>query len=118
MDEKEKQVDETWKEAVKNEKLNSEKEGKSAPPEPDFSFFVTTLALQASIALGILPDPVTNQEGKENLPQAKFLIDTLGLLKEKTKGNLTSEETAILDNVLYELRMQYVAKVQGKSNIV
>ncbi|MBU3958984.1 MAG: DUF1844 domain-containing protein, partial [Candidatus Omnitrophica bacterium] len=39
-----------------------------------------------------------------------FIIDTLEMLQQKTKGNLTSEETKLLENVLYELRMQYVSK--------
>ena len=53
----------------------------------DFNFFITTLALQASISLGQVPNPATNKT-EEDLTQAKFLIDTLGVLQEKTKGNL------------------------------
>ena len=112
MDEIRKDIDESWKEAVEKEKENAELEGKSIPPEPDFNFFITTLALQASIALGQVPNPVTNKK-EEDFNQAKFLIDTLGMLKEKTKGNLDSNETGLLENLLYELRMQYVSKVQG-----
>lgn len=89
-----------------------EKEGKAIPPQPDFNFFITTLSLQASIDIGEIPNPVTNKK-EENLTQAKFLIDTLGMLKEKTKGNLTIEEANFLENVLYELRMQYIAKTKG-----
>lgn len=109
MDETNKNIDESWKETVEKEKGNLEKEGKAIPPEPDFSFFVTTLSLQASIDLGEVPNPVTNKK-EENLVQAKFLIDTLGMLKEKTKGNLTPEEASFLENILYELRMQYISK--------
>jgi len=112
MEEQNKNIDESWKEAVDKKKANLEKEGKAIPPEPDFSFFVTTLSLQASIDLGEVPNPVTNKK-EENLIQAKFLIDTLAMLKEKTKGNLTPEEANFLENVLYELRMQYIAKTQG-----
>ena len=79
------------------------------PSEPDFKFFVTTLALQAAIALGQIANPATNQK-EENPAQAKFIIDTLNMLKEKTKGNLTKGEAAAIDDVLYELRMQYVSK--------
>ncbi len=111
MEEQNKNIDENWKEAAEKEKANLEKEGKPVPPEPDFSFFVTTLSLQASIDLGRVPNPVTNKK-EENLVQAKFLIDTLGMLKEKTKGNLTPEEANFMENVLYELRMQYIAKSQ------
>lgn len=109
MDENKKKIDESWKDAVDKEKETLKKEGKFIPPEADFSFFITTLALQASIALGQVPNPATNQKD-EDTAQAKFLIDTIGMLKEKTKGNLTADETQLLENVLYELRMQYVAK--------
>ncbi|MDD5595950.1 MAG: DUF1844 domain-containing protein [Candidatus Omnitrophica bacterium] len=105
----EKNIDETWKETVAKEKENLTKEGKFVPPEPDFNFFITTLALQASISLGVVPNPSTNKT-EEDIFQAKFLIDTLGMLKEKTKGNLSEEELKFLENILYELRMQYVAK--------
>lgn len=86
-------------------------ENKFSPPEPDFSFFITTLSLQASIALGRLPNPATDKT-EEDLKQAKFLIDTLKMLKEKTAGNLNTEETNLLENLLYELMMQYVAKTK------
>ncbi|MBU3958532.1 MAG: DUF1844 domain-containing protein [Candidatus Omnitrophica bacterium] len=111
MDEINKNIDESWKEAVKKEK---EKEAVGQdnflPSEPDFNLFITTLALQASISLGTVPNPATNKK-EENLTQAKFIIDTLEMLQQKTKGNLTSEETKLLENLLYELRMQYVSKV-------
>ncbi len=112
MDEQNKNIDESWKETVDKEKINLEKEGKTLPPAPDFSFFVTTLSIQASIDLGAIPNPATNKK-EENLVQAKFLIDTLGMLQEKTKGNLTQEESAFMENVLYELRIQYIEKTKG-----
>jgi len=113
MDETKKNIDESWKEIVEKEKKTSKKEDKFVPSEPDFNFFITTLALQASIALGQVPSPTTNKK-EEDLNQAKFLIDTLGMLKEKTKGNLTAEETELLENLLYELQMQYIAKTKGE----
>ena len=117
MEEDKKKVDEAWKEQIEKEKQQHEQpgaqpEGQDLPEEADFRFFVTTLALQASIFLGAIPHPTT-QKMEENLPQAKLLIDTLGMLKEKTQGNLTAEGDTLLDNYLYELRMQYVAKVKG-----
>ncbi len=114
MSEESKRIDESWKDAVEKEKKNQEAGGKFIPEEPDFKFFVTTLAIQASIFLGVLPNPVTNKKDEKNLPQAKFIIDTLDMLKEKTKGNLGGDETTLLENVLYELKMQYVAEVEGK----
>ena len=113
MDEIKKKVDEDWKERVEKEKEDLKKEGKFVPPEPDFNFFVTTLSLQASIALGQVPNPATNKT-EEDLTQAQFLIDTLGMLKEKTKGNLSTDEANLLENLLYELRMQYVSKTRGE----
>ncbi|OGX45491.1 MAG: hypothetical protein A3G38_03755 [Omnitrophica WOR_2 bacterium RIFCSPLOWO2_12_FULL_51_8] len=112
MDETNKNIDQSWKEAAEKEKAALKKEGGFAPPEPDFTFFITTLSLQASIALGHVPNPATNKN-ETNLPQAKFLIDTLGVLKEKTKGNLKPEESSFLENMLYELRMLYISKQKG-----
>ena len=103
-----KNIDESWKDAVAKEKEIPRKEQEAFPPEASFSFFVSTLALQASIFLGQIPNPATNKKEK-NLPQAKFLIDTLSMLKDKTKNNLNDEENKLLENALYELRMQYVS---------
>ena len=113
MDEVKKNIDESWKEVVEKEKGKQEGGEKFVPPQADFNFFVTTLALQASIALGKIPNPSTNKT-EEDLTQAIFLIDTLGMLKEKTKGNLTQEENELLENLLYELRLQYVESQKGK----
>lgn len=109
MDEIKKTSDDAWKETTAKEKETLKKEDKFVPPQADFKFFVTTLAIQASVFLGTMPNPATNQK-EEDLPQAKFLIDTLGMLKEKTNNNLTAEENTLLENVLYELRMQYIEK--------
>jgi hypothetical protein len=81
--------------------------------QTNFGFFITSLAMQASIALGFLPNPVT-QKSEENLDHAKLIIDTMGMLKEKTQGNLNAEEDSLIDNFLYELRTQYLAKVKEK----
>ncbi len=80
------------------------------PSAPDFNFFISTLALQVSIFLGDMADPTTNKK-TENLIQAKFIIDTLDMLKEKTKGNLTDDEAKLIENVLFELKSSYVTKV-------
>ena len=103
-----KNIDETWKETVGKEKEEVKDKNEQMPPEASFSFFVSTLALQASIFLGQTPNPVTNQKEK-NLPQAKFIIDTLDMLKDKTKNNLKADENNLLEDVLYGLKMQYVA---------
>ena len=109
-----KKIDETWKQSVEKEKNTPETPGEFAPPEPDFKFFITTLTLQASIALGHMANPSTGKT-EEDPVQAKFLIDTLGMLQEKTKGNLTQEEKDLLENLLYELRLAYLSKKEDKS---
>lgn len=106
----EKRIDEAWKEKVSKEKEELREKERISSPEIDFSLFITTLAAQAAIALGNAPNPITNKQ-EVNLDQAKFLIDALGMIKEKTKGNLTQDEGILLENILYELRMQYISKM-------
>ena len=55
-----------------------------------------------------IPNPATNKREK-NLVQAKFIIDTIDMLKDKTKNNLNNDENKLLEDILYELRMQYVS---------
>ncbi len=114
MDEIKKKVDENWKQNVEKEKAESKGKSEFVPPAPDFKFFITTLTLQASIALGHMANPTT-EKVEEDLTQAKFLIDTLGMLQEKTKNNLTKDETELLENLLYELRTAYLAKGKGEA---
>ncbi|MDD5692017.1 MAG: DUF1844 domain-containing protein [Candidatus Omnitrophica bacterium] len=114
MEENQKKVDQDWKEKVEKEKAAPKDKDAFVPPPPDFKFFVTTLAMQASIALGHMPNPATDKV-EEDLVQAKFLIDTLGMLQEKTNNNLSKEETELLENLLYELRVAYLEKEKGKA---
>ena len=78
-------------------------------PLPEISFINLIFSLSTSvlIQLGEIQDPVTQQLDK-NLPLAKQTIDLIGMLQEKSKGNLTSDEEKLLENVLYDLRMRYV----------
>ncbi|MDD5246158.1 MAG: DUF1844 domain-containing protein [Candidatus Omnitrophica bacterium] len=109
MDEKRKDIDESWKEAVEKEKEGLKAQGKFVPPEATFTFFITTLALQASISMGLMENPATNKK-EEDPQQARFLIDTIEMIKVKTAGNLSAEENKLLEDILYELRMQYISK--------
>ncbi len=86
---------------------NENNEGKRI--EPSFSIFVSSLSMQTLIFLGEIDNPLTHKK-EENLDQAKYIIDTLAILKEKTKGNLAANEANLIDGVLYELRMKYTAK--------
>lgn len=81
-------------------------------PEMDFTTFVLSLAATAQIGLGFLPDPHAGQTA-QNLPAAKQMIDVLGMLKEKTKGNLGPDEQTLLETVLADLRMLYVKALSG-----
>jgi hypothetical protein len=76
-------------------------------PEINFATFVVSLNSSALVALGLVADPVTKETSK-NLALAKQTIDILGMLKEKTQGNLNSDEENMLRSVLYDLRMLYV----------
>ncbi len=78
-------------------------------PPPSFLGLVAGMGAQASICLGVVENPLTGKVEKD-LEAAKHVVDTLGMLKEKTEGNLTEAESAYLDDLLYGLRMQYVEK--------
>jgi hypothetical protein len=80
-------------------------------PPASFQTLISTLATQAMMALGGMQDPQTGQP-MVDLDLAKFHIDCLATLEDKTKGNLTDEEKQTLDHVLYEIRMHYVQIAQ------
>jgi len=87
-------------------------QGQSYPlPKIDFSTFVLSINSSALVQLGLLEDPSTGQKTK-NLALAKQTIDILGMLEEKTRGNLDSDEENILKNILYELRLLYVKETK------
>ena len=99
-----KKEDKGWKEEVEKDK---KKEFKMPPLEVNFMMFITSLSMQVMMSLGIYPNPVTKKEEK-NLGAAKYTIDIIVMIQEKTKGNLTSEESRLIDNILYDLRMKYI----------
>ncbi len=75
--------------------------------EANFSTLVISIASSAIMSLGLEKNP-TNGKVEKNLPMAQFSIDLLGLLKEKTKGNLSAAEQNYLDAILQDLQMKYV----------
>ena len=83
-----------------------------ALPSIDFATFILSLSHSALMHLGEAPDPETNAV-QANLPLAKQDIDLLGLLDEKTKGNLTGDEERLLAQVLFDLRMRYVERTKS-----
>jgi hypothetical protein len=76
--------------------------------EIDFSTFVLSLTTSALYHLGEMPRPDTGATEK-NLPLAKQSIDIISMLRDKTTGNLTEDESQLIENLLYDLRMKYVA---------
>ena len=128
-----KRVDESWKEQAEREKhVTSQPSARAAlpgeaseaaaqkeplpsqetPPEARFDLFISGLAMEALVALGDMPHPTTRKQSL-NLSQAKYLVDLLGVIEEKTRGNLSVEEDALLKDTLYQLRMRYLAKSGG-----
>ncbi|MFQ5351670.1 MAG: DUF1844 domain-containing protein [Candidatus Binatia bacterium] len=86
--------------------------GSSEKTDLVFSGFVMSLASQAFVFLGTLPDPQTGKPNRD-LTQATGIIDLLAALQTKTKGNLTDDEERMLEDILYQLRMQYVAELRS-----
>src|SRR6476620_5178571 len=82
-------------------------------PQLSFTAFVLSLASTAAIHFGDLPDPVSGRPSEPNLDAAAQMIEILGLLDIKTRGNLTAEERQMLEQVLYELRLRFVEAVGG-----
>ncbi len=83
--------------------------GQAEPFQLDFSTFIMSLTSSAFYHLGDMPDPTTGKK-EVNLPAVQQTIDMLIMLREKTNGNLTEEEKKLLEQLIYELQMKYVAK--------
>src|SRR5262245_2370659 len=82
-----------------------------ADDEPNtltFAGFLLSLEHTAAVHFGDVPDPVTGQPAEASLSAAQQMIDILALLEQKTRGNLTTEERQLIDQLLYELRMRYM----------
>ena len=113
-------IDEDWKQeaqkekeilAAEEEKEEMENAGRGPLPPGDFAALISMLMTQSLFAMGFLQ--IKGQEAKEpDLEMAKYNIDMLQTLEEKTKGNLTDQEQKVLSDTLNQLRMAYV-KVAG-----
>ena len=120
-------IDEDWKtqaQAEKEELTKKQQEAEAAGsaagqgdadaatemqwPEPSLQLLVTTLATQALVALGLIPHSVSGKS-EPDLGQAKHFIGSVEMLLEKTAGNRTKEETEMIEEVLHQLRMGFVA---------
>jgi hypothetical protein len=90
------------------QKKTDDRKGRSVPlPEVDFASFVLTLSSSALFHFGEFADPVSGKR-ERNLDMAKQTIDILGVLREKTRGNLSKDEEHLMDSLLHELRIKYV----------
>lgn len=90
------------------EKTPAERESPPMPPI-DFPSYLLSYYTQGLVLLGEVPNPYTNKK-EEDVEAARHTIDILTMLEQKTKGNLTKEEQQLLETVLYELRMKFMAK--------
>ena len=91
------------------------------PEAPGLSFveFVIGLATNAAVHFGDIPDPFSGEKQSEpNLDGATQVIEILSLLELKTRGNLTTEERQVLEQVLFELRMRFVGVTNGGKRII
>lgn len=115
-------VDDNWKEQAQaeKEKLAEQTQGGAAEnrelPPASFATLVGGMVTQIFMAMGGYEDPKTKRRYVD-LEVAKHYIDTLSVLEEKTKGNLSEEEKKMLDQALYECRMQYVQIAQRVSSM-
>jgi len=90
------------------EKKNNAQMRQEIPlPEISFSSFILSLSSSALLHFGEIPDPITNRK-ERNMLMAKQTIDILGILQEKTRGNLSKDEQQLTDNLLHDLRLRYI----------
>jgi hypothetical protein len=120
-------IDSDWKAEAQAEKerLSNQVESDTAAPgrgsgagkmpEANFETLVSTMATQALFSMGAIPDPRTGQR-VAHLDLARHHIDMLGVIEEKTKGNLTEEEQKMLSTTVYELRNTYIQVSNASRN--
>jgi hypothetical protein len=105
------EAEEAFQEASHKAAAEADKTSQEMPlPEITFSSLLFSLSSSAFVSLGAIPDPNTGKMEK-NLPLVKQTIDLLGLLRDKTRNNLTQEEEVLFDHLLYDLRMSYVREI-------
>lgn len=97
------------------EETAAQAEGQQIPPV-DFISYLGNLVETGRLYLEGIPNPETD-EVVTNLPLVKHIIDTIEMLEEKTKGNLTAPEANFLANTLYELRMGYVRAINRQETV-
>ena len=93
------------------EKASTAEDKDLGPQEITFASFVVGLSTEALALLGEMPHPATG-ERIEDLVGAQQIIDIIALLRDKTRGNLSRDEDALLEAILFDLRMKYVEKAR------
>jgi len=106
-EETEKPLDEATAEESESAAAQEQEETDYQLPEINFATFIFSLNHSVLVHLGVMDDPSTGKKAR-NLPVAKQTIDILGMLEEKTQGNLTEDEEKMLKSILYDLRMIYI----------
>ena len=109
---KEEEKTDTGKAEEKKGTGETPKEDTTVLPEINFSTFILSLSTSTLMHLGELPNPETNQVEK-NLSLAKQTIDLIDMLKKKTEGNLDKDEDQLITNLLYDLKLKYVAAIKA-----
>ena len=104
-------VDENTNSNVCGEGEVPDKEGRCVMPEVTFPTFIMSLNTSVLFHLGELPDPETGQR-VVNVDLARHAIDTLVVLEQKTKGNLDDEESELIKNILYDVKIRFVKAVK------
>jgi hypothetical protein len=106
-EEKDKPLEEPASEKFESETTQEEDRTDYQLPEINFATFIFSLNHSVLVHLGVMEDPSTGKKVR-NLALAKQTIDILGMLEEKTKGNLAEDEEKMLKSILYDLRMIYI----------
>ena len=106
-EETEKPLDEVTAEESESAASQEQEETDYQLPEINFATFIFSLNHSVLVHLGVMDDPSTGKKVR-HLTLAKQTIDILGMLEEKTQGNLTEDEENMLKNILYDLRMIYI----------
>ncbi len=95
-----------------DESFDADAEIPGAEDPASFVNFLSTLATNAAASLGAMPHPATGKRSLD-LESAKYWLDVLGMLRDKTKGNLHPQEARLIEGLLADLRMQYVHLVRA-----
>ena len=113
----EKKVDSSWKDQISKDRITEPAQASPAVEtasakrtSPEFMHFLKSLATQAMMSLGEMPNPMTGQ-AELDLATAKEMIDLLNVLKLKTAGNCSAEESTIFNSFLPELQLKYSQQV-------